>query len=241
MAISGGPDILTDGLQLHLDAADEHSYRSATSINNLVTNIGGYGYFSGNTSLGNFNAGTINISGAGGTTTNDGCVFLGTTNNFNIGNSINNGNDFTSCGWLYRTTNDSGEVLNYRNSPFRLTFDISNNWMHFYQRETVSPYTMRSIAVSVTNSLNKWDYFVVSRSGTTFSFYKNGIFVDSRTMTFTETISSTFFSIGYAWTDDDYTSAAMDGSIGPVSHYTRALSASEILQNYNATKGRYGL
>jgi len=31
------------------------------------------------------------------------------------------------------------------------------------------------------------------------------------------------------------------GSIGPVRVYDRVLSAQEVLQNYNATKGRFGL
>jgi hypothetical protein len=35
--------------------------------------------------------------------------------------------------------------------------------------------------------------------------------------------------------------AAFNGDIGPVQIYNRALSASEVLQNYNALKSRFGL
>ena len=59
----------------------------------------------------------------------------------------------------------------------------------------------------------------------------------------TSTVPSSFYSsttkfiIGRRTTD----SYAFGGNISQVSIYDRALSASEILQNYNATKGRYGL
>jgi hypothetical protein len=33
----------------------------------------------------------------------------------------------------------------------------------------------------------------------------------------------------------------MNGEIGPISIYNKALSASEVTQNYNALKGRFGL
>jgi len=36
-------------------------------------------------------------------------------------------------------------------------------------------------------------------------------------------------------------STAFDGKIPNVQMYNRALTASEVLQNYNATKGRFGL
>ena len=38
-----------------------------------------------------------------------------------------------------------------------------------------------------------------------------------------------------------YPSLYFDGKMGPVRSYNRALSATEVLQNYNATKGRFGL
>ena len=40
-----------------------------------------------------------------------------------------------------------------------------------------------------------------------------------------------------------YTSPALpnlNGTLGPMMYYNRVLSAQEILQNYNATKRRYG-
>ena len=40
---------------------------------------------------------------------------------------------------------------------------------------------------------------------------------------------------------DDFLARYLDGNVGAVRLYNRALSAAEILQNYNAQKSRFGL
>ena len=144
-------------------------------------------------------------------------------------------------GWQYRTSSKSGEILSYKETAFRLSFDITDTAMSFLQREQTSPNTTRSTSVSVANALNVWNHFALVRSDNTWSFYKNGILLAANSFIPTETLFGSAFHIGDAWTDDDYSSNCMDGQVGATMHYTRALTASEILQNYNSLKGRYGL
>ena len=238
MALHHNPRIVTSGLVLALDAGDVNSYPgSGTTIYNMVP--GGdypsmtlYGDTANYGSIGN---GVVTLGGASNSTSS-GTILRGLGN---LGATVNS--DFTSMGWQYRTASKSGEILSYRETSFRLAFDIDNSTMVFYQRELVSPYTTNSTSVSVANALNVWNHFALVRSGNSWSFYKNGFLIGTNTFTPTETLSGGAFHIGGAWSDDDYLSNCMNGNVGPTMHYIRALSASEIEQNYLAQKSRFGL
>jgi len=81
-----------------------------------------------------------------------------------------------------------------------------------------------------------WFYITVTRNGDGASLYKNGAFVDD--LTGLGTGETKFDSIGFQSADNsDY----YNGNIGPVHFYNRILSTTEILHNYNALKGRFGL
>jgi hypothetical protein len=82
----------------------------------------------------------------------------------------------------------------------------------------------------VTNpiSANIWYHIVWTTDESENSLYLNGSFVES----------SVAFSNNIGWSDSFFGSP---GSLSNVQLYTRALSASEILGNYNAMKSRFGL
>ena len=68
--------------------------------------------------------------------------------------------------------------------------------------------------------------------------YINAILQATKTHTVQYNLGTAY--IRWLARDDTYVSG-LNGDCGLLSFYTRALSASEILQNYNATKGRFGL
>jgi hypothetical protein len=238
MALHHNPRIVTSGLVLALDAGDVNSYPgSGNTIYNMIPggNYPSMTLYGDTANYGSIGNGVVTLGGASNNTSS-GTILRGLGN---LGATVNS--DFTSMGWQYRTSSKSGEVLSYRETSFRLAFDIENNSMIFYQRESVSPYTINSTSVSVANALNVWNHFALVRSGNLWSFYKNGLLVGTNTFTPTETLSGGAFHIGGAWSDDDYLSNCMNGNVGPTMHYTRALSATEIEQNYLAQKSRFGL
>lgn len=79
-----------------------------------------------------------------------------------------------------------------------------------------------------SNYLNRWNNITITRSNG--NFYKNGVFYNSST---SSTTSDKALRLG------GVPGAYFNGRIGPVRIYNKTLSASEILQNYNATKSRY--
>jgi len=77
-------------------------------------------------------------------------------------------------------------------------------------------------------------------NNTTNSIYKNGILAGTFSNP-TVATTLTLIGIGAFMTSTTVGNYYFKGSIGSVRVYNRALSADEILQNYNATKGRFGL
>jgi hypothetical protein len=86
---------------------------------------------------------------------------------------------------------------------------------------------------------NQWSFLIGTYDGTTMKAYLNGIQIWSEAQT--GTIPDATYVVGTygpALTDGVHN---FQGRISGAKIYNRALTTAEILQNYNATKGRYGL
>ena len=82
---------------------------------------------------------------------------------------------------------------------------------------------------------NQWVYVALSKpSGNSSpSYYVNGVLVGSGSAYTTPAVPPTWFNRAGAQT--------WKGNASNVQAYSRALSAAEILQNYNALRNRFGL
>lgn len=91
---------------------------------------------------------------------------------------------------------------------------------------------------SITQTLNVWQQIVYSYDGTNQTIYKNGVSGGSTT-TFSGAASGGLsgLRIGRRWDNADY----IGGQIPQVRIYNRALSQTEVQQNFNALRGRYGI
>jgi hypothetical protein len=85
---------------------------------------------------------------------------------------------------------------------------------------------------------NQWFQFIGTYDGTNVKVYINGAIQTTRAETKTMATSSANFYIGSNNTSTGY---PLNGKIGSVQLYNRALSASEVLRCFNATKGRFGI
>jgi len=82
-----------------------------------------------------------------------------------------------------------------------------------------------------------WHYIGVTFDGTNLRMYVDGILDNtSGTLTYSTTGQNNFIGKSSHTGNENYT----NGSMGMVHVYNRALSGAEVLQNYNATKGRFG-
>jgi hypothetical protein len=239
MSTNYSPAVVRPGLVLFLDAGNVKSYPgSGSTVSNLIPGASypSVSLFGDTVNYGSIANGVVTLGGAKNNSSS-GTILRGAGN---LGTTVNS--DFSSMGWLYRTSAYSGEILSYVESSFRVSFDIDSAAMTFYQRMQNSPYTVNTTGVVVTNALNIWIHFALTKTGNSWAFYKNGALLATNTFTMNEVIpAGTAFHIGGAWSDDDYLSNCMDGKVGPIMHYTRALSTAEVQQNFNAHKGRFGL
>jgi len=238
IAYYGG--IVTNGLVLDLDAAKKDSYPGTGTAWNDIS--------------GNRNNGTL-INGPTFNSSNGGSiVFDGTNDYVNCGNnsSINiTGIELTLSAWIYRTATNP-------NSYYRRIIEKAAAYPALqYSLVTTPPeassgegrvlfdlYINNSLPTSVIGStqlqLNTWYNVIATYDGSFRRIYLNSV-IDGQLAT-TGNISSTVSSLVLG----DYLSGAgtsyvWNGRIANTQIYNRALSATEITQNYNALKGRYGL
>jgi hypothetical protein len=88
---------------------------------------------------------------------------------------------------------------------------------------------------TVTLSINSWTQVVFVRSSTSLLIYKNG------TLSNTISVNQVGPIVGDFYIGKDPNGQFLNFNLAQFLLYNRALSATEIMQNYNATKGRFGL
>ena len=233
MSFNYSPKIVTNGLVLCLDAANTKSYVSGSTIWNDISKGGNTGTLTNGPTFSSANGGTI--------------VFDGVDDRVSRTTNINTGQNLTVNAWIYPTllgiTRRAVVASSYNytslNGWFFSTAGASINNTFFFSAGADNAYRM---AAANTLSLNQWVYIsaVCQNGGGSINLYKNGVETSyAATALSTNTLTYTYpqFNVGFrdsAGTTDPYT-----GNISVVQIYNRALSAAEILQNYNATKGRY--
>jgi hypothetical protein len=224
MSVNGGPNISENGLIFSLDAADRTSYPgTGTAWNDLVGNNNG--------TL--TNGPTFN-SGNKGSIVFDGVDDYVEVPNFNIANTITvdvwvkktSGNSWQ--GWLgnWNTTGNGDSWLLTQNDSNRASFYI----MH---TDTVGD---NIVDTSGTIIENVWYNYTGIFTNSTLSLYKNGSLVNSKS-TLQNTIYQNSLKIWYGRFSTFY----LNGQLSNGKVYNRALSATEIAQNFNNTKSRFGL
>ena len=231
MAEIYGPRIVKSGLSLLLDAADKKSYPGTGTAWN---DISGNGYSGTLTNGPTFN------SANGGSIFTDGSDDFVDTNYF--GSAVD---DYTFSVWF---KNDNYSEIKYILSRGRDGF--GNGWSLFNAIRTtgvaiigVVPTSPGVIGISVDSTsvlaLNTWYYITgVWTAGVSLQVYVNGI-LENTVATSGRTILR---SSSYGWVLNTISNTIFTSGYTAVCHiYNRVLLGSEILQNYNATKNRFGL
>ena len=226
MSTGYNPSIVTDSLIFCLDAANTKSYPgSGTTWSDL----------SGQSNNATINGSTYN-SENGGYFDFDGTNDYAT---FNPGSDIAFGTgqfaieiwtDFVGEGPFY--------FIDIRNSSATSRWALFVNAFEKLEWYTGSGSYILQTPVWNTGN-NGWNQIVFSREGTggnQFKFYVNGAFISAVTDSTNYNTSSTEASIGRRYSNSEF----LDGKISQLRIYKgKALSASEVLHNFDAVKGRY--
>jgi hypothetical protein len=136
-----------------------------------------------------------------------------------------NGYQSQTASYLRRNYNDAYAILSSPTDDSSLRFRIHNGTTY-----PESPTT--------TLALNEWTNIVGTYDLANIKIYKNGVFVGQTAHTSAISYSSadTTLTIGR---DDPIAGRYMNANYGSVLIYSRALSAAEVLQNYEAQKSKF--
>ena len=223
MAYFSGPNIVTDGLVLALDAASERSYPGTGSN---WYDLSGSGY-------------THSLIGSPAYTTIDGAVC------FNMGvsgayaeptsSTYTLPNNFTYTGWA-RILSDSQTVLwrtLWRPTPndHVILVQDATNIIGYYDNDSGGGFVSYGLNVGTMGIEEVWTlYTVVASSGTSTLYINDNEYSGSVPYT---AAGNNHNLISYPNQSFGYVASTMI--------YSRALTTVEISQNFNAQKSRFGL
>jgi hypothetical protein len=232
MGFSRGPSIVKDGLVLALDAANQKSYPgSGTTWNDL----------SGNSNNGTLLNGPILVDGNNGSIQFDG---INDRVSVNVNSNSLITNDFTFTAWAKRNGNSSTGIGGIFGNHFHTQLSGAN--MYFLNNNTQVRFSAGNGSTRPTHTVNipvsnlNWNSYTIRYSGTTYQFYLNGQLLDSRTAVVVQSSNTNQYAIGL-WAASYTSEYYLNGNVSQCSSYRRALTPDEVLQNFNATKSRYGL
>ena len=224
MAGKVGPDISENGLVLYLDAGNRASYSGSGTTWTDISGNSNTGTLTNGPTFSAANLGSIVFDG-----TND-RVNFSTNSVFNFGTG-----NFSVFSWI-NTTKISGY-----GTIFGLDDDATGYGIIMYVVATSGvlrtwvAFSYQNTSISIADGT--WKYVGITRSSGTVYQYINGISVGNFSAAGSVT-SNQHPTIGIYYNGADY---MYQGNIATTQVYNRALSATEVLQNYNATKIRFGL
>jgi hypothetical protein len=245
MGLGHSPSIVSDGLIIYLDAANVRSYAGSGTFWYDLSGTTNTAYLINGSSFSGFGGSSV-ISCDG---TND---YIEVIDNSSLDFGTNN---FTIEYWAKKTEatisfdNIWGpNKWNSGGSPStnEWTLSIGNgssgsgDQIGFYIESGSTAYGMDNSSYTL---LNNWKQYVGIRSGASLLLYLNGVAIGTSSpsgmtsSTSVNNVSGRNLRINNSALNQYYTKA--DNAILRI--YNRALSATEILQNYNAVKSRYGL
>jgi hypothetical protein len=215
MGLNHSPSIVTNGLTLYLDSVNSKSYPSSgTTWNDLSPSKNSFAL------IGSPTFGTDKLF-----------LFNGSTQYATTSNNVLNSTAYTKCAWFQpQNLSTSNNIMSGNNGQhaFWLAGGNKLNSGHNGLWSTVQSNT--------TLVVNQWYFGAVTFNTTTgWALYLNGLLEVTNTSTTTFTGTGDVLVAAYGNANN------FQGQINGAFVYNRVLTADEILQNFNALKGKYGL
>jgi hypothetical protein len=222
MSVSYGSLIATSGLVFSVDAGNTKSYAgSGTSWYDI----------SGNRNVGTLANCTFNSSNLGG------IVFDGSTSlaTFSGAGAVNLSATMSASVWVYYVSG-SGRIFQ-KDGPSNTRLWEIGGYAGQFRMEMWHSSGTGTIGYGNSLTVNGWTNLVLTFNGTDILMYQNGSLVT--TVNFPgdiRTDTATPIYLGGYWSGE-----YLNGRISNAMLYNRALSATEILQNFNSLRGRFGI
>lgn len=225
MSVLGGPDIIKSGLVFACDAANPKSYTSGSSEWLLLTRSDVTGSLFNGPVYNTYNGGSLTFDGAD----DRGHVLLSGSVDFS---------EFTLNAWIRlssSTTTGIHAAIGANLNAFGL--GVLNYQIYFNVNEALRV----GVTLNTTTTLETGSWYMLTGvfGQSTLTTYLNGNFAASTSSYFSASRSTSGYGYLFIGTGFRFGLQSFAGDIAQVQLYSRPLSPSEVLKNYNATKGRY--
>lgn len=218
MPTSVGPNIVESGLVLSLDAGDKNSYSGSGTTWNDLSGSGVNGTLVNGPTFNSANGGSI--------------VFDGVNDYVNCSSGITTTATITVSAWVRLSVNNTNQHI----------VDSSGNTWHLAVLSTGIAYFWDGLTYHTSGNIlntNTWYMVTGIKTPTTNDVYINGIL--SSTLNSTRSVPTNNLNLARWQGESGTPSRYFNGNISSTQIYNRTLSATEVLQNYNATKTRFNL
>ena len=215
-----GPDIVQDGLVFAMDPGSTRSYPgTGTTAYNIINNTSGT--LENGVTFSTANGGYFDFDGVD--------QYISDFSNTGITHGTSN---FSYFFWINLQGKPSlGTILENGSYAPCILIRYSLNGIEFYSMGLFVG------KFSFDPSLDTWNNVGFVRNGSFIQFYLNGVYVSQYAFSTTVAPSANIF-IG---TSQHSTGQCFNGYIATATIYTKNLSTTEITQNYNAQRTRFGL
>lgn len=253
MAFIHSPKIVTDGLVLALDAGNRKSYPGSgttwTDLSNNANNV----TLTANVTFGNDSLTFDGSSADYGLFTAGNPASLGLTN-FTLSSwfqTAGTGSSAAGTGTggitYYPIFSHGGGEVDGSNKDMNYTFGViftgSDAYIVGDFEDTTSGQNWPIYASGSIFAINTWVNGVLTYNGVNWAAYLNGNLINISAAINRTPRSDSIQppAIGTSVNSSNTRSGYFNGKLAIVSAYNRALTATEILQNYNATRSRFGV
>ena len=232
MGVGYNPRIVTDGLVLCLDAANKRSYPGSGTT--WIDKVGG-------------NNGTLTNGPTFSSDNGGSLVFDGTNDYVTFGNVLNL-SEITVSIWFKPDALTGRQFLIGKWESGKRAYHIVFNQSGFPSGTISSAITtdgnlatlVQPDVQNAITSTSEWYHICMTADGNKLSTYVDGKVGNVKSAGSPYTAGNAYLSIGtILFFSNTSPLDAANARISNTSIYNRALSAKEVLQNYEATKGRY--
>lgn len=240
MAVNYSPSIVLNGMMLYVDAANQKSY-PGTGVTWADLSGNGYdGTMYNGVSFLSENSGVMSFDGS-----NDHVLFPNPSNRWAWTPSDIGNNSLTFELWV-KSSDATGFYLSRPwNGSGQYNLQLGHTTLYL---GVGTQYISRSFTSLATGL---WEHIVVILTPTQTAIYRNGVInaaLSNHGLTEAvpsfgnSNLSLTLMTLyPYGASMGDLPGHAILGNVGLLRAYSRDLSASEVKQNFNATRGRYGV
>lgn len=221
-------EIVSDNLTFHLDSSDINSYPGTGTTWTSLVNSSDVGTFVGDPTFNSAEANSIDLDGNGDYIQIDNTDLFDFSGDFTIEMSF-------KMDQIGQTNGGTVILSNNIVDNFQISPNVDGNSIRFF----IGGAALTTFNTT-SNLIGRWCNLTLSRISGVYTVYDNGVSIGTATNNASIDNSQLFLGVQTPSRVPFYAHFT-DGKIGSFRVYSDGLTSAEVLQNYNATKDRFGL